>query len=47
MLASPARLLRSPAQASGRYSVRLTRPGTYDFVCAIHAPGMHMTAIVR
>jgi plastocyanin len=37
----------SPAQSHGRYSVRLTRPGTYRFVCAIHAPGMTMTAIVR
>jgi plastocyanin len=37
----------SPTQTAGHYSVRLTRPGTYTFVCAIHAPGMRMTAIVR
>jgi Tol biopolymer transport system component len=47
LLATPGRFLRSPAQTYGRYSVRLTKPGTYDFVCSIHAPGMHMTAIVR
>jgi Tol biopolymer transport system component len=46
-LASPGLALRSPTQAHGRFSVRLDRPGTYDFVCSIHAPGMHMTAIVR
>jgi plastocyanin len=38
--------VRSPTQSHGRYSARLTRPGTYEFVCAIHAPGMRMTAIV-
>jgi len=41
----PGRLL-SPTQTAGHYSVRLTRPGTYVFVCAIHAPGMRMTAVV-
>jgi Tol biopolymer transport system component/plastocyanin len=46
-LANASGALRSPTQAFGRYSVRLTRPGTYDFVCSIHAPGMRMTAIVR
>jgi Tol biopolymer transport system component/plastocyanin len=39
--------LRSPTQSNGRFSVRLARPGTYRFVCSIHAPGMRMTAIVR
>ena len=39
--------LRSPTQVHGRFSVRLTHPGTYEFVCSIHAPGMRMTAIVR
>ena len=34
----------SPAKAAGVYSARLTKPGTYEFVCAIHAPGMRMTA---
>jgi Tol biopolymer transport system component len=47
LLATPGRTLRSPTRTYGRFSVRLTRPGTYDFVCSIHAPGMHMTAIVR
>jgi plastocyanin len=47
LLATPERLLRSHTQTHGRFSVRLTKPGTYDFVCSIHAPGMHMTAIVR
>ena len=36
----------SPAKAAGVYSARLTKPGTYEFVCAIHAPGMRMTARV-
>ena len=38
--------LRSPPQAAGAWSARLKRPGTYEFVCAIHAPGMRMTAVV-
>jgi hypothetical protein len=29
------------------FSIRLTTPGTYRFVCSIHAPGMRMTPIVR
>jgi plastocyanin len=37
----------SPAKAAGVYSARLTKPGTYEFVCAIHAPGMRMAAVVR
>jgi plastocyanin len=47
MVRSGPKLLRSPAQADGAYSVRLEQPGTYQFVCAIHAPGMRMTAVVR
>jgi plastocyanin len=39
--------VRSSTQTHGRFSARLTVPGTYRFVCAIHAPGMRMTAIVR
>ncbi|MEY2516907.1 MAG: hypothetical protein QOJ89_4265 [bacterium] len=39
-------LVRSPPQAAGAWSARLKRPGTYEFVCAIHAPGMRMTAVV-
>jgi Tol biopolymer transport system component len=46
MLAAGARALRSPTQSSGRFSIRLTRPGTYEFECSIHAPGMRMTAVV-
>lgn len=46
-LAGASGALRSPTQTNGRYSVRLTKPGTYDFVCSIHAPGMRMTAVVR
>ena len=38
--------VRSPPQAAGAWSARLKRPGTYEFVCAIHAPGMRMTAVV-
>jgi Tol biopolymer transport system component/plastocyanin len=39
--------LRSPTKTAGEYSVRLEKPGTYTFVCSIHAPGMWMSAIVR
>ena len=39
--------VRSPAKAAGVYSARLTKPGTYEFVCAIHAPGMRMAAVVQ
>jgi Tol biopolymer transport system component/plastocyanin len=39
--------VRSPTQSHGRFSIRLTRPGIYRFVCSIHAPGMRMTAVVR
>jgi plastocyanin len=46
-LASGPGAVRSPTQSHGRFSVRLARPGTYVFVCSIHAPGMRMTAIVR
>jgi plastocyanin len=41
------KILRSPTKSQGTYSVRLEQPGTYQFVCAIHAPGMRMTAVVR
>lgn len=39
--------LRSPTRNDGSFSARLTRPGRYVFVCAIHAPGMRMSADVR
>jgi len=45
-LAGP-QLPQSPAQTAGAYSVRLRKPGTYKFVCSIHAPGMRMTAKVH
>ncbi len=41
------RTLRSPTRTAGSYSVRLRTPGTYEFVCSIHAPGMRMEAIVE
>jgi plastocyanin len=28
------------------YSHRFTEPGTYQVVCALHAPGMRMTVVV-
>ena len=34
-------------QAAGAYSARLRRRGTYQLVCAIHAPGMRMTVVVE
>ncbi len=39
--------VRSAARAAGVYSARLSKPGTYEFVCSIHAPGMRMTARVE
>ena len=39
--------VRSPTKAAGVYSARLTKPGTYEFVCSIHAPGMRMAARVE
>jgi plastocyanin len=38
---------RSPTRNRGSFSVRLRRSGTYRVVCAIHAPGMRMTIVVR
>jgi plastocyanin len=46
-LASGPGEVHSPTQSRGRFSIHLTKPGTYRFVCSIHAPGMRMTAIVR
>ena len=39
--------LTSPTKTEGTYAVRLDKPGRYEFVCSIHAPGMRMSAIVR
>jgi plastocyanin len=37
-----------PASAGYRYSKRLTKPGTYKFVCTLHEDdGMKMTIVVR
>jgi len=38
-----------PTPTAGKWSGTCVfdQPGTYRFVCAIHAPGMSMTAIVR
>jgi plastocyanin len=41
------RRFHSPTRNHGRYSVRLSLPGTYRIVCSIHTPGMRMTLIVR
>ena len=42
----PARFA-SPIRNRGVYTHRFTRPGTYRLVCALHAPGMKMTVVVR
>ena len=39
--------LGSPTKTGGSFAVTLDKPGTYTFVCSIHAPGMRMSAIVR
>ncbi len=39
--------LVSPTKTAGEYTARLDEPGTYTFVCSIHAPGMRMQAIVE
>ncbi|MGI8729081.1 MAG: hypothetical protein ACR2LK_03685 [Solirubrobacteraceae bacterium] len=44
-LTGPQRVIVAP-RTSGTYSVRINKPGTYKFVCTIHAPGMKMTAVV-
>jgi plastocyanin len=37
-----------PASAGFRYSKRLTKPGTYKFICTLHEDdGMKMTIVVR
>jgi hypothetical protein len=35
------------ARNASRFSHRFEHPGTYDLVCALHAPGMRMTVVVR
>ena len=39
--------LASPTKTAGEFSAKLDAPGTYTFVCSIHAPGMRMKAIVE
>jgi plastocyanin len=34
------------SQNKDDYSHRFTAPGTYQIVCALHAPGMRMTVVV-
>jgi plastocyanin len=46
-LRSGPQLAPSPTKTAGEYSAKLEAPGTYTFVCSIHAPGMRMTAIVE
>ncbi len=40
-------LAPSPTKTAGEYAAKLDTPGTYTFVCSIHAPGMRMQAIVE
>ena len=35
------------ARNDSRFTHRFTRPGTYQLVCALHAPGMRMTVVVE
>jgi plastocyanin len=36
-----------PARNSDAVSHEFNEPGTYQVVCALHAPGMRMTVVVR
>jgi plastocyanin len=38
---------RSPVKTKGTFSKKLTRAGTYNILCTIHAPSMKMTVKVR
>jgi plastocyanin len=46
-LLSGPKKVQSPTRTAGEYAVKLDKPGTYTFVCSIHAPGMRMSAVVR
>lgn len=46
-LRSGPQLAPSPTKTAGEYTAKLDTPGTYTFVCSIHAPGMRMSAIVE
>ena len=38
---------KSSVKTSGSFSKKLTKTGTYQLVCTIHAPGMKMTIKVK
>jgi plastocyanin len=38
---------RSSTKRSGHYTHKLTKKGTYHFVCTVHAPKMKMTIKVK
>jgi plastocyanin len=38
---------KSTVQVKGSFSKKLTKKGTYNLLCTIHAPGMKMTVKVR
>ena len=38
---------RSSTQVKGSFSKKLTKKGTYNILCTIHAPGMKMTVTVK
>jgi plastocyanin len=40
-------IFRSSTKRSGTYSHKLTKKGTYQFVCTVHAPDMKMTIKVK
>lgn len=42
----PARF-NSPTLTKGSYSRRVVKPGTYELVCSLHAPGMKMRVVVQ
>ena len=38
---------KSDLQTSGAFSHKMTKKGTYQLVCTVHAPDMAMTLVVR
>ena len=47
MVRSGPQRFASTIRNRGVFAHRFTRPGTYRLVCALHAPGMRMTVVVR
>ena len=47
VVSSGAGSFKSKVQTKGSFSRRLTKKGTYQIVCQIHAPGMKMTIRVK